>query len=346
MRTHVLVPVLALAAVLLSARMALPAEDEHTGWYLEVGAASATPGNVNTPLLVSQAPPFGAGPFENETLFSDLDSSVDYRVGFGYSWGRKGRLQVTYWSYSDDESSSSFVPAYGGSGYNVNWFTIGPVTSWGSGYYGSFYYDTTVDMKQEIKASTLDIEYKRPMASNDENLKIEWGIGIRIASFEDKVRGNYFIDYSGGYNFPVSREVESDGVGLTGSIGVKYLFPNDVIGITSNLRVGFLTSDVDASHSAMDQDGYYAVAGAVSRESSEVEDEVANTVDFDAGLLFRAGDRVEFDVGWFFSTWSDLAQVALTHSNFGSFQQAPALGDDNRDRISWSGPQARVRFRF
>ena len=349
MRSFVPGYVCVLIAAGLAVAPALAAETDHTGWYLEVEGASATPGNVNTPLLVSQAPLFGAGPFENETIFSDFDSSVAYRIGFGYSWGKKGRLQVTYWSYSDETSTSAFVPAYGGTGSNYNWFTIGPIAAWGAGYYGTNYYDTTIDIEQEIEASTIDVEFRRPVTMGSENMTVEWGIGMRIASFEDEVRGNYFVDYSTGYNFPVSRQVDSDGIGFTASLGVEYLFPSKVLGMSSNLRVGFLTSDIDASHSAIDQDGYYATAGAIVRESSSSEDEVANTIDFDANILFHAGDHLEFDVGWFFTTWSDLAQVSLSRGqglSGTSFIQAPDLGDDNRDRISWSGPRARVRFRF
>jgi hypothetical protein len=326
-------------------------DQDHEGWYVEVEVASSTPGNVNTPVLTSVAADGARGgggtpPFENEVFLTDFDADASFRVGVGHSWGKKGRLQVTYWSYSSDEDLSGFAPSYYVSGgNNYNWFGIGPTSS--IGY--TFYYDTDFDVNQEIKASTIDVEFLRD-TSPGENVTITWGIGLRIASFEDEIRGRYLSTTNGPttYEFPVSREIDSDGVGVTGSVGVEYMFgQGDRVGISSRLRVGFLTADVEASHSVTDLDGYDMTAGSVWRESAEREDETATTLEYEANVVIRLAEKLSLDVGWASQTWTDLAQVPLNRTFDTTGDQTPGvLLDEGRDRISWSGPRIRARIRF
>lgn len=338
-----IVPLLLVSAVPVAANDA-----DHKGWYLAVEAASTTPGNVDTALLASAPPYFattGSVDLESNVTYTDFDSDLSGSITFGYSWGSSGRLQVTYWSYSDDEDNSGFAAYYP----NFNFFTVGPV---GSFYYG-VYYDVGFDINQELEASTIDIEYKRPVVMESENLTVMWGIGLRYAEFEDELEGMYVLDpTSSAYRFPVSREIESDGIGLTGSVGVAYNFPNEIVGISSNLRVGFLVSDVDANHSFQDLDGYYATTGLKVTESSSMDDGVATTMDFEANIVFHAGERLDFDLGWFFSTWTGMADVALSRRDLiwegcdCDSLASPTIQGEDRDRISFSGPKVRARFRF
>ncbi len=341
--------IVAFALALAPASVAQAGSEDHEGWYLEVEGASLTPGNLNTPLVLgtpaASAIGGSSGTFENDIRYSVLDNDVAYRIGFGYAWGKKGQLQVTYWSYSADDTNTGFADAYSGSGTNYNWFGIGPASS----FYYSFYYPVGFSFEHEIDATTVDVEYKRP-ASFGDNLRLMWGVGFRYAKFEEDVRGLYVVDPLGGASsFLASRTVEGDGIGFTGSIGVEYMFKENLLGISTNLRVGFLTSDVDSESSIIDLDGYYLAAGGTIRESTEINDEVAMTTDFDVNLIFHASDKVEFDVGWMFSRWSDLptANLGRTAYDVPAFtdQRTDLLGED-RDHLSWSGPRVRARFMF
>ena len=333
---------------LVSFAPAAASDADHKGWYLAVEAASTTPGNVDTPLLASAPPYFattGLVDLESNVTYTDFDSGLAGGVTFGYSWGSSGRLQVSYWSYSDDQDHAGFEAYYP----NFNFFTVGPV---GSFYYG-VYYDVGFNINQELEASTIDIEYKRPVEMESSNLTVMWGIGLRYAEFEDELEGQYVLDPgSGDYRFPVSREIESEGFGFTGSVGVAYDFPSEIVGISSNLRVGFLVSDVDAHHSFQDLDGYYATTGLKVTESSSMEDGVTTTMDFDAGVVLHAGEKLDFDLGWYFSIWTGMADVALSRRDLlyeGCACESlvsPTIQGEDRERISFSGPKIRARFRF
>ncbi len=346
---------LMLPLFLVSVAPATASDADHEGWYLAVEAASTTPGNVNTPLLATTPGYFAIGgstDVESNVEYMDFDSDVSGRVTLGYSWGKSGRLQVTFWDYSDDEAKSGFSAYY--PSYRINFFTIGPLSNFYNGYYYYGYGDMSFDMTQELEVTTVDIEFQRPVSMESENLTVTWGIGLRYASFEDEVEGEYVFDpagvFSGPFRFPVSREIESDGIGLTGSMGVEYTFPNRLLGMSSNLRVGFIVSDVDSNHSITDLDGYYSSYITVS-QSVSMEDEVANTVDFEANLVFHANDRLDFDVGWFYSTWTGMSEVALSRTHPGGANiffggPGPTIPGEDRERITFSGPKVRARFRF
>jgi hypothetical protein len=340
--------ILLLSLLLLYAAPATGEEADHVGWYFAVEAASTTPGNVDTPLLSSAPSLFAVGgstDLETNVEYTDFDSGFTGAVTFGYSWGSSGRLQVTFWDYSEEEDASGFSAYYP----NRNFFTIGPLSAFDSyayGYYSSFN-DVSFDMTQELEATTVDVEYMRPVQMESENLTVTWGIGLRYASFEDEVEGQYVLDPTGfAARYPVTREIESDGIGLTGSVGVNYDFLDSIIGISSNLRVGFILSDVDANHSITDLDGYYSNYLTFS-QSVSMEDEVATTIDFEGNLVFHASENVDFDIGWFYSTWAELPEVALSRTTATFLVEgAPSIPGEDRDRISFSGPKARARFRF
>ncbi|HET6374163.1 MAG TPA: hypothetical protein VFG76_12715 [Candidatus Polarisedimenticolia bacterium] len=313
------------------------------GWFVNLDGAMANPGNVNTPLInsgPSDSAASGGGDISNEVEYSDFGGDGAWSLGVGYSWGKKGSLSVSYWSYSateDNSGSNDYYP-------NYNWFTVGPTASFGY----TFYYPMKWDFEQEIKASTLDIEYKRSQ-SWDNPFVLTWGVGLRMASFEDTVDGEYEMTngaYS--YRFPASRKVDGDGFGFTGSVGAEYGF-TDRFGLATNLRVGFLTSDIDSDSQITDRDGYYTypVTGATWSEDRSQNDELATTMDFNFNLSFTIGDHVVLEPGYFYSTWSDLPSVGLSRGNIGTDDQAaPVIQDENRDRISWSGPSLRVKVKW
>ena len=342
---------MAAAALLLAPAILAGSDPDREGWFIDVDFALATPGNTNTPLLAS-APAdealccAGSTSFTNDIEWMEWDDDAAYTLGFGYSWGEKGTLRVSYWTYEDTADSSGFAPSYYyAGGYNFNWFTVGPTNSWGY----TFYYDMGWEFDQEIEATTIDIEYTRTKASSNP-LALTYGVGVRYASFEEELEGRYTADplgaASGPWLFPAQRSTEGDGVGFTASVGALYDF-TDYIGISTGIRVGFLTAEVESEHQIIDQDGYYNLTGTVWSEESETEDEVANTLDFTVDVNFSAGAYLDIGVGYFYSTWSDLGQFQLGRSINGTDDQAGLrINGENRDRVSWSGPRVSLKWKF
>ncbi|MFQ5701592.1 MAG: Lpg1974 family pore-forming outer membrane protein [Acidobacteriota bacterium] len=328
-------PALAAAAlvVLLGAPGVPAAQDpDWEGWFIDLDTALLTPGNTNTPVQSTTRPPFASRPVDTTVQWTDWDSDAAFRFGFGYSFGREGTLKVSYWNYDDSTSAGGSAPDYTVGGYN--WWTVGPVTNLD----GSYYYAQQWQFNHDIEAETIDLEFTRSRAVSKPVL-VTYGVGLRYASFEETVDGRYLVDPGGiDARFPASRHIDSDGFGLTGSLGVDYDF-TEFLGIRTNLRVGFLTADIDAEQELTDLDSYSG--GGTIREEAHFNDEVATTIDFDVNLAFHTGPYLDVDVGWMFTTWSDLVQHNLSRSTQGLFGEPTITGED-RDRINWSGARLRL----
>lgn len=342
-RASALAAATAIPFLLIPVAMAEPAA-EWEGWYAQLDVALATPGNTNTPAQASgpsDTAQGGSSDLSNDIDWIDWEDDPILSGTIGYSWGQKGRLQVTYWRYDDSASSSGSNSDYP----NSNWFTIGPAASWAY----SFYYPMSWGFTQEIKAETIDLEYRRTLSGKGQG-RVTWGLGARFASFEENVSGSYVIPDllipGNDFSFPASRTIDSDGFGFTGSIGGSYDFLKS-FGIGSDLRVGFLTADVDMDQEIIDLDGYYASPGVRHGESVTMEDEVATTIDFQFDLIFHAGRYLDIDAGWFYTTWSELPEFNGSRGVFGTDDQAGLrIPGEERDRIHWSGPKVRFRFYF
>lgn len=337
------------AVATLMVAPALATGSEYEGFYIELGAALATPGNTNTAVAAVNPTLIGAlagQGLDSEIIWTDWDDTLSSSFGFGYSWGAKGRLQVTYWEYSDNTREE------GGAGSTLTsypWMTIGPVSALGYGYLSPALYGMEFEMTQEIEASTIDVEYLRSV-SPGESLEMTWGFGLRFADFEDNVDGNYLLDPNDillSAQIPVFRKVTGDGTGLTGGVGVEYQF-TDPFGVRSHLRLGFLTAEVEAEH------GWDLPGGVPAPfQKQTIEDETAVTVDFDLAGRFGVGDYVDLEVGWFYTSWWDMAQVPLSRGELrigGNFPQLNIstfdIPGESRDRITWSGPRIAVDIRF
>lgn len=328
----------AIAVIAIMTAPAAMAADDHEGFYVLADAAMATPGNTNTAILSSGLEDGGqTGSFEQETAWMDWDDDFTWTLGFGYSFGEQGRIQVSYWNYSGDADMDG-----SGKGNNAyNWFNIGPTASVGYSFYNS---PMDFDFTQEIDATALDVDFLRTTHLNSP-VTVDWGVGIRILSFEDNVEGEY-VDSSSN-RFPASRNIQSDGFGFSGTLGVGYDF-NDRFGLSTGMKVGFVVSDVDAEAEITDQDGYYHTAGFTHKASADgIEDEVAFTMDFNANLTIQIVDAFHIDVGWFFTQWTDMPENQLGREVFGTDDQAGVrLNGEGRDRITWSGPRIAGVWKF
>ena len=338
------IPIKALL-VLVAMVVAMPvlAADDHEGFFLELEYSLLTPGNVNTPIATSSASfnSLSIGNSVNDVAWTNWDDAADPGFTVGYSWGSRGRLSVSYWSYSDESQSSGTFNLP-----NYNWFGIGPTSLIGVSYY---FYPFSWDFQQDIDASSIDVNYEVSRHPNDD-LTVNLGVGLRVADFEDEVQGTYTIPVPPlvtncvTCRLPAVRTIDSDGFGFTGTIGVDYDL-NALVGISTEMRVGFVTTDVDSSHFIIDLDGYYYTAGTLWVESNSAEDQVSLMMEFGADVTFQISDMIRLDVGYVYRSWSDIAEPNLSRGGVTSASPPVILGED-RNRFAWSGPRFNLSFRF
>jgi len=335
---------LAFAALLLAPAAQAAHDPDWEGWFIQLDGALVTPGNTDT--ATHMRTPTAQGSLvgvESEVDWVEWDDDIAFRGSIGYSFGSKGAIRVSYWTYDDTtESEGADYDAYGAS-----WWTVGPITNIGFTYY--YPADTTWQFEQTLEAETWDIEYTRTKQVGNP-LILTFGVGVRIASFTDTLEGVYSFDPIGDPNirFPASRSIDSDGIGLTGSIGAEYDF-SDMFGISSNLRVGFLTADIDMEHSLSDQGDYSGLGAYPSFSESETfEDEIAMTYDFDINFTFHTGGFFDIEVGYLYSVWTGMPQFNLTRTwaplGDPPVGAPPSIPGEDRDHIGWGGPQLRLRF--
>lgn len=338
---------LAFAALLLAPAAQAAHDPDWQGWFFQLDGALVTPGNTNTATFAQGPSALGGGllGFETEVDWVDWDDDVALRGSIGYSFGSMGAIRVSYWTYDDTQENNGTAYDY----YGANWFTVGPVTNMSLSYY--YLADVAWDFEQTLEAEMWDLEYTRTKQIGNP-LTLTYGAGIRIASFTDTLEGRYVIDPSiQNFDFAASRSIDSDGFGITGNIGAEYEF-SDLFGISSNLRVGFLTSDSDQEHEIADVDGYVLYAGSptypVFTESQSFEDEVAMTYDFDINFTFHTGGYFDIELGYFYSVLTDMPTFQLTRTwlpvSADPLGSPPQIHGEDRENLSWGGPQLRVRL--
>ena len=340
---------IAFVALLLAPAAQAAHDPDWEGWFFQLDGALVTPGNTNTATYM-RAPNSVVGGFfgaESEVEWVDWEDDVAFRASVGYSFGSMGAIRVSYWTYDDtQENSGSDYDFYGGA-----WFTVGPVTNMYFSYLSVS--DTEWDFEQTLEAETWDVEYTRTKQVGNP-LLLTFGVGLRVASFTDTLEGQYTlpdVDPNNPFPFPATRTIDSDGFGITGSIGAEYDF-SDLFGMSSNLRVGFLTVDSDQAHSIVDEGGYTLDAGTPTYpeffEEEKFEDEVATTFDFDLNFTFHTGGFFDVEVGYFYSVWSDMPQFNLTRTWIPPSPDPaaipPNIHGEDRDNISWGGPQLKLRL--
>lgn len=333
---------LAFAALVLAPAAQAAHDPDWEGWFFQLDGALVTPGNTSTATYMrgTNALLGGFAGAESDVEWVDWEDDIAFRGSVGYSFGSMGAIRVSYWTYDDTTENEGADYDY----YGASWWTVGPVTNIALSYY--YPADTVWEFEQTIEAETWDIEYTRTKQVGNP-LALTFGVGIRIASFTDTLEGRYILA-PGVFEFPAERSIDSDGVGITGSVGAEYEF-SDLFGISSNLRIGFLTSDIDMEHSLVDS-GDYAGAGAYASFSEEetFEDEVAMTYDFDINFTFHTGSFVDVEVGYLYSIWTDMPEFNLTRTwipaSADPLAAPPEIQGEERDHLSWGGPQLRLRF--
>ena len=192
-------------AIVMTLALATPAaaDDQQKGWFAALDFALTQPTSLDQHYADNVD---FSGPFPRTSrLVLDTDDDTTVRLDVGYNFGGSlGSLRVSYWGFDNEQSQSGFVagyttPAIFGAGYYGNYFT----------FYYQYVYDADITVASEVEATTLDVDYVRPVVVGDRTT-MSWLAGLRVATFEEELS---FIGDDGSV-YLEDRQIDTDAVGF------------------------------------------------------------------------------------------------------------------------------------
>lgn len=332
------------ATVLMAAAGTTFAAYDEEGFFVFLDAALATAGNTDQ--VVANRIDVQGIPQTSTQVMPDWGSSPAGRFGFGYEWAGGSKVSVSYWQYDDDEQ----IAVEGPSGGFLN-FAIGPavydtyagvpIDNWG--------YPGAADFNAGIEASTVDVTFSRESDMGD-FLTMEWHVGLRFATYEDRLAGTYDICAAGGCDygsydpgditFDAHKTTEGEMFGArAGFRGTFFLTEN--LALSSDLSFSMLEGDV-TSESGLTPTGLVnAPTNSPTRMIGEDDHRSGNIVEFDVGIqYFILDDRLRFSLGYEHATWNGIVEDLV--------RNPPGLLNDldERNSVGFSGYRLGVRYRF
>jgi len=325
------IAVVAVLGALAFGAPALAADPDYKGWYGNLDLALTQPDSLDQHFANHVQFP-GNGAVSNERMVIDNDDSLTFRFEAGYSWGRKGSLQISYWQFDNDDSQSDTLNG----GVYPSLFGYGV-------YGGQYIYNATgVDFEatSSEKATTWDVDYIRPMSAG-EKLTIKWLAGLRVASYEED---QTFEGSDGIYTYTQDKHFDSDAVGLR--VGATMVFDfTKSFGVEAGAAFSFLQGDLSGtSHQSCPAGSNCDGAGVRSHEENEASDgNVRGDIqDYHVRAVWNHGP-IDWYVGYGMSAWGGLVADPVPAIISPAVGATPSRG---RDNIAFSGWQAGVRYRF
>ena len=319
---------LATAALLLLAISApASAADDYKGWFGYLDLATTQPNSLDHHFanFIDYSGPSNVA----SRLTLDSDSDITYRVGVGYSFGDGlGALKVSYWSFDNDETTTGSLNGY----VYPTLFGAGSYYTYGYGMYLSGYPVDFVAGSQ-IKASTIDIDYVRPIAKG-EKVTLSWLAGLRSASWEED---QGFAMTDGGSDYSQEKHFESDGLGFRVGAGADFKF-TDHFSIMSSMVFSFLQADTEGSSSQS-----FSIGSPPDDIKIADDDNIRGEIrDFDIKAIWSYG-HLDYFLGYSVATWDGLVAdpVPATDAYPGT-----GAGSRSRDGIAFNSIHGGVKWRF
>jgi hypothetical protein len=307
---------LVLAASLGLTSGALAYEEE--GWFIYGTGHYVEPTNADHYLANLEK---WNGDQEVERLLLDYSGDLAVEAGFGYSWGKLGRLTFSFWDFSDTESLDESY----GYDYNLN------DTFQDNTVYGPL----EICAEGEIKASWFAVNFERDF-DIDDPWTLTWKVGLRFVDFEDMLELDaYNTEYPDDEFIWAGRKLEMDGYGATVGIGGAHHF-NDLVSLVGNLDVTYALGESDN----------YLFETSYPGEMQELEShqDVSGLItDLRAGFLFR-GVAEGLNLGIFMthSSWDDM----VTDFTTGAEEPFDDHTLPTRDNVSFTGISFYIRYLF
>src|SRR5262245_9795702 len=118
-------------ALIIALALTTPAvagDNNYQGWYGNLDLALTQPNSLDQNYASNTD--FSGSITRTRRLVMDNDSALSWKADVGYSWGTKGSLQVSFWTFSNDDEES------GNKKGELNPNVVGY-----SAYYGQYLYD-------------------------------------------------------------------------------------------------------------------------------------------------------------------------------------------------------------
>ena len=311
-----------------AATPAMAADKETKGFFIALDLASTQPTGLDQhyAALVDQTTGF------QQTAIMDNDADLTYQVKLGYSWGNMGALSISYWSFDNDDSVSasetnnSVYPTVF-SGYSYN----------NGGTYGLFpgIYPVVYEATSSLKASTLDLDYSRPMVAG-EKMKINWIAGLRSASWEEDQTFNG-TGGSGTYYYIQSKHIEADAAGVKVGADIKFGF-SEHFSLVGGMAFSFLqaTNEAEMTQNAT------GTLDQITTSDDNVRGEIR---DFDIRAMWEY-NNLGFWVGYGGQTWDGLVADPTGPGGDNCCAEASRTTGSRRDSVAFNSLHAGIAFKF
>jgi hypothetical protein len=310
---------LAALAVLASGSPALAAGTDYQGWFVALDVATTQPTGMDQTAANLMAP----GTFFTTRQVIENDADLSFAIKGGYSWGELGGLEVSYWSFDNDDETQNVdnvnyvVPTVFGYGYN----------SFGS--YALYAPPTTYTTSSGIKASVIDVDYFRAMDVG-ERFTVKWLAGLRSASFEEDLGFNG-SDTSGTY-YIEAKHIESDAFGIKVGAVLAFGF-SDRFALQGKMAFSFLQGDSQAQATRN-------ATGVLDQSTADIDNIRGEIRDYDLRGVWM-WQSFDIYLGYGGQTWDGLVGDPLKAGN-----SVSTINSTTRDSIGFNSLHAGVVFRF
>jgi hypothetical protein len=307
-------------AVLASGSPAHAAGADYQGWFVALDLATTQPTGLDQSAANLVDPATG---FTTRKVI-DNDADFTFAIKGGYSWGELGGLEVSYWSFDNDQSedhvdNANYVfPTVFGYGYNL-------------GSYGLYAYPTTYTTSSSVKASVIDVDYFRAMDVG-ERFTIKWLAGLRSASYEEDLGFNG--SDSGGSYYIESKHIESDAFGVKVGAVLSFGF-TDRFALQGKMAFSFLQGSTQSQRSIQSVVG----SDRVEVDADNVRGEIR---DYDLRGVWM-WENLDVYLGYGGQTWDGLVEDPL---GSGSCCSVSTYQTSTRNSIGFNSLHAGIVFRF
>jgi hypothetical protein len=322
---------LALGALLALAAWA-PAvaagQDDFKGWFVALDLANTQPNSLdqNYAAVTDVATGF------SERKVMENDADFTYRFGVGYSFGKSlGRLSVAYWSFDSEDMAGDTTynyvyPTIFGYGYNQG------------GSYASYNYPVTYEATSKVKATTIDVNYVRPMAVG-EKFAVRWLVGLRSATYEED-QTFAAVDYYA-YTTSEAKHMKSDAFGVRVGAGARFGF-NEHFSIEGSMVISVLQANTDAEANRTAWD-FPINPPPLEDQHKTSDDNVRGEIrDIDVRAVWSY-QMLDYYLGYSVSTWDGLVADPL---NGGACCTVGTATGSSRDTIAFNSLHGGVVWRF
>jgi len=311
---------IAALAVLASGSPALAAGTDYQGWFVALDAAMTQPTGLD------QSPAVLVNPTTGFTTRKVLDNDADlsFALKAGYSWGELGGLEVSYWSFDNDDTQDNVdgvnyvYPAVFGYGYNI-------------GSYGLYNSPVTYTTTSGVKASIIDVDYFRAMDVG-ERFTVKWLAGLRTASYEEDLGFNG-SDSIGAY-YIETKHIESDAFGVKVGAVLAFGF-SDRFALQGKMAFSFLQGDTSSERTIN-------AGGTLDQVSGDADNIRGEIRDYDLRGVWM-WENLDVYLGYGGQTWDGLVADPL---GSGSCCSPSTYQNSARGSIGFNSLHAGIVFRF